>query len=108
MRRYRLLMSGLLMVGAGAFLMFSNPEALPLWFIWIAGPLLWYAGIAISIAGVAFALFLPLNQSTEKQVLPKRQRQPVEIPVLNMRKFDCGLSSAGLAREIPAMGGFIM
>ncbi len=108
MRRYRVLVSGLLMVGAGAFLMFSSPDALPLWFIWIAGPLLWYIGIAISIGGAAFALFLPLSAHVEKQVLTKKQKRAVEVPVLKMQKFDCGLAPAGLAREIPAMGGFIL
>ncbi len=108
MRRYKVLISGLLMVAAGAFLIFSNSQALPLWFIWLAGPLLWYLGIAISIGGIAFALFRPFTPHAEQQVLTKKQRRPAEVPVLNMSKFDRGPSPAGLAREIPAMGAFIM
>lgn len=107
MRRYKILIVGLLMVSAGAFLIFSNPQALPLWFIWLAGPLLWYMGIAISIAGIAYSFFLPLTPPEEQQVLQK-QRHETETAVLKMSKFDRGPSSAILAREIPSMGGFIM
>ena len=33
MRRYNLLIAGLFMVGAGAYLIFANPPDLPLWFV---------------------------------------------------------------------------
>lgn len=107
MRRYKLLTAGLLMVGAGAFLIFSNPQELPLWFIWLAGPLLWYSGIAISIGGVACAFFLPLTAREEQESLQKR-RQKAETFVLKMSKFDRGPSPAVLVREVPSMGAFIM
>jgi hypothetical protein len=104
MSRYRLLTAGLLMVGAGAFLIFSSPQELPLWFIWLAGPLLWYAGIAISIGGVAWAFFLRL---TSREPLQKR-RQEAETFVLKTSTFDRGPSSGLLVREVPSMGAFIM
>jgi|SRR5579884_989405 len=107
MRRYKLLSAGLLMVGAGAFLIFANPQALPLWFIWIAGPFLWYVGIAVSIVGVAFGFFLPLT-AQEKQVLQQKHTQREQVPVLRMQRFVTQTPPAGLIREIPAMGGFLM
>jgi type III secretory pathway component EscS len=107
MRRYKLLVGGLLMVGAGAFLIFTNPQALPLWFVWLAGPFLWYVGIAVSIVGIAVGMFLPLT-SKEKQTLEEKQKVREEIPVLRMQRFATQTPPAGLIREIPAMGGFLM
>ena len=106
MRRFNMLIAGLLMVGAGAYLIFSNPQALPLWFVWLAGPFLWYVGIAVSIIGLAVTLFSPRPSHEEQAVLQKRQ--PIEVSVLHLRKFATGASPAGLVREIPSMGGFIM
>ncbi len=105
MRRYNLLLVGLLMVGAGAFLIFTNPQALPLWFVWLAGPFLWYVGIAVSIGGIGIALLLPMA-AKEKQALTAKQKNT--IPVLHMKKFITQAPPAGLVREIPAMGGFLM
>jgi hypothetical protein len=107
MRRYKLLLAGLLMVGAGAFLIFVNPQALPLWFVWLAGPFLWYVGIAVSMVGIAFSLFLPLNVQ-EQQALAQKQEKRETIPILRMQKFATQTPPAGLIREIPAMGGFLM
>lgn len=107
MRRYSMLIAGLLMVGAGAYLIFSNPQAFPLWFIWLAGPFLWYVGIAVSIVGLAVTLFSPLP-SQEEQALAKKQKQKIEVSVLHLHQFATGASPAGLVREIPSMGGFIM
>jgi hypothetical protein len=107
MRRYSILIAGLLMVGAGAYLIFSNPQTLPLWFIWLAGPFLWYVGIAVSISGLAVTLFSPMT-AHEEQASAKKRQQQIEVPVLHLRKFATGASPAGLVREIPAMGGFIL
>lgn len=107
MRRYKLLFGGLLMVGAGAFLIFTNPQALPLWFVWLAGPFLWYLGIAVSIVGVATSFFLPLT-AQEKQVIEQKEEQREKVPILRMQRFVTQTPPAGLIREIPAMGGFLM
>ena len=104
MRRYNLLIVGLFMVGAGAYLIFANPPALPLWFVWLAGPLLWYVGIALSITGVAVALFRPFQR---QQALVKKRSSNTAIPVLHLQRFAVRAPS-GLTREIPAMGGFII
>jgi hypothetical protein len=107
MRRYKLLLTGLLMVGTGASLIFWNHTVLPLWFIWLAGPFLWYVGIAISISGMAFAFFLPLTRREEQALLKKKVQKPKTV-LLDTHRSNRDLSSAVLAREIPAMGGFIM
>jgi hypothetical protein len=101
MRRYAVFVAGMMMVGAGAYLIFANPRFLPLWFVWLAGPFLWYVGVAASIGGLAAALFLAPARET-----PGAEEQ-AEIPVLRFQKFS-KRQPAGVLREIPAMGGFIL
>jgi len=101
MRRYAMFAAGMLMVGAGAYLIFANPHFLPLWFVWLAGPFLWYVGVAVSIGGLTAALFLgPAKEA------PGAEEQE-EVPVLRFRKL-AKRQPAGVLREIPAMGGFIL
>lgn len=96
MRRYKLLVAGLTILAGGAYLVFSNSDVLPLWFIWTVGPLLWYLGMAITLV----ALIAHLVTAT-KPVPP-----PTPAPVL---RFNRGQQMpAGLLREIPSMGGFIL
>src|SRR5690349_9080074 len=104
MRRYKLMIAGLLMVGAGAYLIFTNPPALPLWFVWLVGPFLWYVGIAVSIGGTGVALLLPLSAREQKKVAA----QPTPLLVLPLRKLVPQVAPIGLTREIPAMGGFLL
>ncbi len=99
MRRFRLPFAGLLMVGTGGYLLFANPQHLPLWFVWLIGAFLWYAGLAVTIGGFAAVLFLPAA------------KRPVadEVRVLRLR----GLTRrdpapSGILHEIPAMGAFIL
>ena len=70
MRRYRMLLPGLVMVGLGGRLMglgarliFVSPPALPLWFVWLGGLFLWNFGIAFCMAGLLLALFFPVSGS---------------------------------------------
>jgi len=107
MARYKLLIVGSLMLGAGAFLIFTTPQALPVWFVWLAGPFLWYVGIAVTIGGIAVGLFLPLSVK-EKQALQVKPREQEHVRVLQMQKFVRQTPPAGLIREIPAMGGFLL
>lgn len=106
MSRYKLLVAGSLMLGTGAFLVFSNPQFLPLWFVWLAGPFLWYVGIAVTIVGIAVGLFLPLSATEKRAFAAKQAREPIRV--LPMRKLVHQTAPAGLIREIPAMGGFLM
>lgn len=107
MHRYNVLIVGLFMVGAGGYLIFANPQALPLWFVWLTGPFLWYVGIALSISGLAMALFMPRVPQPEP-AQEKKQKSRAVIPILHLQKLAVGRAPAGLTREIPAMGGFIL
>ncbi len=100
MHRFRLPFAGLLMVGTGGYLLFANPQHLPLWFVWLIGAFLWYAGLAGTIGGCAAGLFLPAA---------KRPAAVDEVRVLRLR----GLARrdpapSGILHEIPAMGAFIL
>jgi hypothetical protein len=107
MRRYELLIAGMLMVAPGAYLIFSTPSVLPLWFVWLAGPFLWYMGIAVCIGGIGVALFF----SPGKQEKQRTADEPTEEKVSVLRLQPIAVrqpSPAGVLREIPAMGGFIL
>lgn len=106
MSRYKLLVAGSLMLGTGAFLIFSNPQFLPLWLVWLAGPFLWYVGIAATIVGIAAGLFLPLNPKEKQAMAAKEERELIRV--LPLRTLVHQTAPAGLIREIPAMGGFLM
>ncbi len=100
MRRFRLPFAGLLMVGTGGYLLFANPQHLPLWFVWLIGAVLWYAGMAVTLGGFAALLFLPARN---------RVVAGDEVRVLKLR----GLARhhpapSGILHEIPAMGAFIL
>lgn len=103
MRRFRLPFVGLVMVGIGGYLLFTNPQELPLWSVWLGGALLWYAGLAVTIGGLAAALLFPAGKK-------KPARATVdEVTVLKLRNLAKRYPApAGILHEIPAMGGFIL
>ncbi len=47
----------LLFAGAGTFL--SKYDFMPLWVVWLVGPLLWYLGFAVLISWMLWRLFVP-------------------------------------------------
>ena len=62
----------LLFAGAGTFL--SKYSFLPLWVVWLVGPLLWYLGFAVLISWLLWRLFVPAVQAQEQE---EAQAQPV-------------------------------
>lgn len=100
MHRFRLPFAGLLMVGTGGYLLFANPQNLPLWFVWLIGAFLWYAGLAVTIGGFAAMLFLP------------GAKRPVAAEEVRVLKFRSLMrhhpAPSGILHEIPAMGAFIL
>jgi hypothetical protein len=100
MKRFRLPFAGLVMVGIGGFLLFATPQNLPLWFVWLGGAFLWYAGLAVAIGGFAAGLFF---------AAPKPSASAEEVRVLKLHNFARRHPApSGILREIPAMGGFIL
>jgi cytochrome c6 len=62
----------LLFAGAGTFL--SKYTFLPLWVVWLVGPLLWYLGFAVLISWMLWRLFVPGSEAVEQE---KEVAQPV-------------------------------
>jgi len=87
---------GAVMLIAGGVLLFGPYEMFPLWAIWLVGPLLWYLGFAISVVGLAVHFFVVPGREEEKQV------------VLVLQHVAPRNAPRGVAREIPAMGAFIL
>ena len=90
-----LALSGLLMLVTGGLMMFANSESLPLWAVWFVGPLLWYVGFGVAVSGFAAHFFMA----------PKRHDDTIRV--LQLKRVDTH-APAGVSREIPAMGGFIL
>ncbi len=97
-----LALSGLVMLAAGAFIVYSTPEFLPLWVIWLVGPLLGDGGGAVTVGGIAAHFFI---------AVPKRKRSAettAEVtPILHLERIGRRNAPAGIEHEIPSMGGFI-
>lgn len=97
---------GFVMLIGGATLVFGSAEGIPLWVSWLVGPLLWYGGFGVSITGLVMRLMQAMRTHEAKQhapsvVLVAQKREP-EVA----RRH--GLAAAGVQREIPPMGGFIL
>ena len=98
-----LALSGLVMLAAGGFLVYCSPEILPLWAIWLVGPLLWYLGGAVTVGGIAAHFFIA-------EPKPKKSAETSEeiTPILHLERIGRRNAPAGITHEIPAMGGFII
>lgn len=96
-----LALTGLVMLAAGGFIVYSSPSFLPLWVIWIVGPLLWYLGGAVTVGGIAAHFFAaePNRKSAETS--------EEVTPILHLERIGRRNAPVGVKHEIPAMGGFI-
>src|SRR5690242_1248765 len=96
---------GFVMLIGGATLVFGSGDGIPLWVSWLVGPMLWYGGFIVSIVGLVIRLMQAVNAYEAKQhapqvvLVPKKSEPAVSQP---------GLAAAGVQREIPPMGGFIL
>jgi hypothetical protein len=96
---------GFVMLIGGATLVFGSGDGIPLWVSWLVGPMLWYGGFVVSIVGLVIRLMQAVNAYEAKQhapqvvLVPKKSEPAVSRP---------GLAAAGVQREIPPMGGFIL
>jgi mono/diheme cytochrome c family protein len=68
----------LLFAGAGTFL--TKYAFLPLWVVWLVGPLLWYLGFAVLISWMLWRLFVPGRdaEQEEEETQPARASNFVE------------------------------
>ena len=64
----------LLLAGAGTFL--NKYTTLPLWVVWLVGPLLWYLGFAVLISWMLWRLFVPAPGAARQE---ETEVQPVRM-----------------------------
>jgi cytochrome c6 len=80
----------LLIAGMGTFL--NSYGALPLWVVWLVGPLLWYLGFAVLISWLLWRLFVPAPEAQKEEVALRVRasnflEHDYEVPLEpNMRK----------------------
>ncbi len=98
-----LALSGLMMFAAGGFIVYSSPSFLPLWAIWIVGPLLWYLGGAVTVAGIAAHFFI-----AEPNRKKSAETSEEITPILHLERIGRRNAPQGVEHEIPSMGGFIL
>ncbi len=98
-----LALSGLVMLAAGGFIVYSSPDFLPLWVIWLVGPLLWYLGGAVTVGGIA-AHFFAAEPNRKKSVETSEEI----TPILHLERIGRRNAPEGVEHEIPSMGGFIL
>ena len=92
--------------GWGGFLLFHGLDALPLWLVWTLGPLCWYLGCAVMLVA---------SSMTIHQYLAARSKKRAVAPdlscagALRFKKVIPGNGApAGVTREIPPMGEFVI
>lgn len=100
MRTYKSVAIGSFMLFSGAYLLFGDSAALPLWFVWTIGPLLWYLGLALTLVSVMMSV---VAHAPGKLAHAEAHQ---ETYVLRLRKYS--RTPAGILHEIPSMGGFIL
>jgi hypothetical protein len=87
----------LLFAGAGTFL--SKYSALPLWVVWLVGPLLWYLGFAVLISWMLWRLFVPSTETAHAEEEEKVTARPV--PASNFLEHDYEPPSEPILRKVP-------
>lgn len=67
----------LLFAGAGTFL--NKYTTLPMWVVWLVGPLLWYLGFAVLISWMLWRLFVPPAGAVQEEQEQVEQARPVRM-----------------------------
>ena len=58
-----------LIAGAGTFL--NSYSTMPLWVVWLVGPLFWYLGFAVLISWLLWRLFVPAPETQKEEEAQK-------------------------------------
>ena len=94
----------LLFAGAGTFL--SKYTFLPLWVVWLVGPLLWYLGFAVLISWMLWRLFVPAASEAHE---PAQDEQAKPVRVSNFVEHDYDYEPLEpRMRKVPVYGTLII
>lgn len=92
----------LLFAGAGTFL--SKYDFLPLWVVWLVGPLLWYLGFAVLISWLLWRLFVPAAENAPQE---NEDVQPVHASNFLEHGYHQSLEPNKM-RKVPVYGTFLI
>jgi cytochrome c6 len=90
----------LLFAGAGTFL--NKYSTMPLWVVWLVGPLLWYLGFAVLISWMLWRLFVPAPAAQREE-----EKQQV-IRVSNFVEHDYEIPMEPKMRKLPVYSTLII
>ncbi|MFI5087306.1 MAG: c-type cytochrome [Terriglobales bacterium] len=91
----------LLFAGAGTFL--GKYSALPLWVVWLVGPLLWYLGFAVLISWMLWRLFVPAPGAVHQE---ETEAQPVRMS--NFLEHDYETPLEPRMRKVPVYSTLVV
>jgi len=91
----------LLFAGAGTFL--SKYDFLPLWVVWLVGPLMWYLGFAVLISWLLWRLFVPSPGAVQEDA----DAQLVNVSNFLEHDYEQPLEPTKM-RKVPVYGMFLL
>jgi hypothetical protein len=89
----------------GGFLISHGTDALPLWIVWTIGPLCWYLGSAVMLVAGSVIVYQRLAAKSNKT---EATPETVHTVVLRFQPTSEDEAPAGITREVPPMGGFVI
>jgi cytochrome c6 len=97
--------TGLLMLLAGAGTFVGAYSVLPLWIVWLLGPLCWYLGFAMVISWLLCRL---LNLAPAARPEPEEQPQKVLALRSNFLEHDYEAPMEPRMRKVPVFGALLL
>lgn len=106
MRRVDMLgITGLLLLVAGGLTFVGAYSVLPLWIVWLVGPLCWYLGFAVVISWMLCRLFGALPAAKPE---PEEQPQKVLSYRSNFLEHDYEVPMEPRMRKVPVFGTLLL
>lgn len=104
MRRVDMLgIAGLLLLLAGAGTFVGAYSVLPLWIVWLVGPLCWYLGFAVVISWMLCRLLGALPAAK-----PVEEEQPQQVFRSNFLEHDYEVPMEPRMRKVPVFGTLLL
>ena len=106
MKSRSLLLIGTAICTCGGLLIFPRHSVLPLWIVWILGPLCWYLGASAMFIGATGSVYAYLKS---RRVPVPAEPESETITVIEFLRFaPFTHAPRGVTREIPPMGGIVI
>jgi len=80
----------------GAVLVFGGFQDVPLWVVWLFGPILWYLGFTLTCAGLVQGIFAAV----------RRERRTARTQTVVSPQIEPSQAPTGLLQEVYPMDGF--